>query len=133
VGVGATFNAGRFVKFLGGEGRTLRITFGLTSIIMIVATALMIGTGLWAPALVLLVLSGIPYFLTYPVLYGVIGTTAPRRHLGLAYATNLSFGLVAGSVLSYLAGYLSSFYGLTVILPILVISILGAALTSFLL
>jgi MFS family permease len=133
VGVGATFNAGRFVRIFRGERRTLRITFSITSIIMVAATVLMIGAGLWLPAVVLLVLSGIPFFLTYPVIYGVIGTTAPRRHLGLAYATNLSFALVAGSFLSYVAGYLSSIYSLVIILPILVISVLGATLTAFLL
>lgn len=133
IGVGATFNAGRFVKFFRGEEETLRITFSLTSIIMIAATTLMIWTGLWLPAVILLVISGIPYFLTFPVLYGIIGTSAPMRHLGVAYATNLSFALVAGSALSYVAGYLSSIYSLTIILPILVLSALAATLTAFLL
>jgi MFS family permease len=108
LGVGSGFNAGRFVKFFGSEQRTIKISFGLTTLMLIAATALTLKAELWAATLVLLVLTGIPYFLSFPVLYGIVGTTAPGNRLGLAYATNLSLSLVAGSALSYGTGYLSS-------------------------
>jgi len=53
--------------------------------------------------------------------------------LGLAYATNLSLSLMAGSIISYLAGYLSSIYSLSVILPVLALAAVGASVTACLL
>ena len=133
IGIGSTFNAGRFVAFLGSEKRTLRICFGLTALMLISATALLLRTQYWTAALVLLVLSGVAFFPTFPVVYGVIGTTAPRNRLGLAYATNLSLSLIAGSAFSYLAGYLSSIFTLIVVLPILIAAALATCVTGFLL
>ena len=132
VGVTASFNAGRIIEFFRDERRTLKIALGLTTLAFVLAFVAA-SMDLWLVALILLVLSGPPHFLTYPVLYGMIGITSDRRHLGLAYATNLSLSLLAGSVISYVAGYLSSVYSLAVILPILVLSAIGASLTSFLL
>ncbi len=131
LGVVSSFNAGRFVEFFGDEQRTLRISFALTTLLLIAATALLFRSEMLIPAVLLLVLSGIPYFLAFPVLYGIVGTTAPTRRLGLAYATNLSFSLVAGSAISYGTGYLASIFSLIVVLPILVGVALAASLTSF--
>jgi predicted MFS family arabinose efflux permease len=133
LGVGSGFNAGRFVEFFGSERRALRVTFGATALMLLGATILAIRIELWFVTVALLILSGIPYFPTFPILYGVLGTTASKHRLGLAYATNLSLSLVAGSVLSYVAGYLSSAYNLVVILPILLAAALAACVTSFLL
>jgi F0F1-type ATP synthase assembly protein I len=46
----------------------------------------------------------------------------------LAYATNLSFSLIAGSLVSYGVGYLASAYTLVVVLPILVLLAIAASL-----
>jgi MFS family permease len=131
IGVLFTFNAGRFVGFFGGEKKTLKVCFGLTTAILTAATLLTLAANLLLVILALVILSGIPFFLAFPILYGMVGTTAPGKRLGLAYATNLSLSLVAGSVLSYAAGYLSSIYSLNVILPILVAAALAASLTAF--
>lgn len=133
LGVGSGFNAGRFVEFFGNERRALRVTFGLTTLMLLGATILTLRAELWFVTVALLILSGIPYFPSFPILYGVVGTTAPKDRLGLAYATNLSLSLVAGSVLSYVAGYFSSVYSLVVVLPILLAAALAASVTAFLL
>ena len=132
IGVTASFNAGRIIGFFKSELKTLRTAFGLTAIAFILAlvTASM---KMWIVTLTLLVLSGLPHLLAYPVLYGMIGITSDRRRLGLAYATNLSFSYLAGSAVSYATGYLSSAYSLAVILPILALSAIGATITTFLL
>jgi len=119
IGVASSFNAGRFVKFLGSEHRTLRISFGLTATLILAATVMVLRSEMWTLAIALLVLSGIPFFLSFPVLYGMVGTAAPENRLGLAYAINLSIALIGGSIFSYAAGYFSSIYGLTVVIPIL--------------
>jgi MFS family permease len=131
VGVGAGFSAGRFVALLGGERRTLRISFALTALLLAVSSALILSTQLWAAGLLVLVLSGIPYFLAFPVIYGIVGSTVPRNRLGLAYAANLSFALTAGSALSYATGYLASIFTLFVVLPILVATALAASVIAF--
>ena len=133
IGVWFTFNAGRFVAFFGSEKTTLKVSFVLTTLILAFATILTFTKSLWVVALALVILSGVPFFLSFPVVYGIVGTTAPGKRLGLAYAANLSFSLVAGSALSYAAGYLSSIYSLVVILPMLVAVALGASVTAFLL
>lgn len=132
IGVTASFNAGRIIGFFRSELRTLRMGFGLTAIVFILAFAAA-SMKLWCVALILLVVSGLPHLLTYPVLYSMIGITSERRHLGLAYATNLSFSYLAGSAVSYATGYLSSTYSLAVILPILALSATGASITTLLL
>jgi len=132
IGVTASFNAGRIIGFFKGELRTLRMAFGITAIMFILAFVAA-SLKMWPLALTLLVLSGLPHLLTYPVFYGMIGITSDRQHLGLAYATNLSFSYLAGSAVSYATGYLSSAYSLAVILPILTLSAIGASITTFLL
>jgi hypothetical protein len=133
IGVWFTFNAGRFVAFFGSEKTTLKVSFVLTTLILALATILTFTKSLWVVALALMILSGVPFFLSFPVVYGIVGTTAPGKRLGLAYAANLSSSLVAGSALSYAAGYLSSIYSLVVILPMLVAVALAASVTAFLL
>jgi hypothetical protein len=97
------------------------------------ATVAGLAENLWMYALVFLVLSGIPFFPIFPVMYGVVGGAAPKHRLGLAYATNLSLSLVAGSIASYGVGYLASFYTLAIVLPILLLMAVAASLISLLL
>ena len=132
IGVTASFNAGRIIGFLQNERRTLAMTCTLSALALVFAF-IAAEMRMWVVALILLVISGPPHFLAYPVLYGMIGITSNQRHLGLAYATNLSLSLMAGSIISYLAGYLSSIYSLSVILPVLALAAVGASVTACLL
>jgi len=133
VGVTSSFNAGRWVSAFGSERRAARVCFALTTILLAAATVAGLAENLWMYALVFLVLSGIPFFPIFPVMYGVVGGAAPKHRLGLAYATNLSLSLVAGSIASYGIGYLASFYTLAIVLPILLLMALAASLISLLL
>ena len=132
MGVASSFNAGRFVEFFKSEHKTLKISFGMTAIMLMIATVFALKPELWIATVLMLVLCGIPFFLSLPVLQGVVGTTVPRHRLGLAYATNLSVSLLAGSAISYGAGYLSSIYSLIIILPLMLITAVAASLTLFL-
>jgi MFS family permease len=132
-GVVAGFNAGKFVKFFGSERRTLKFSFLLTALLLAAATLTMFMPNLWNLMLVLLVLSGTPFFLAFPVLYGIVGAASPTSRLGLAYATNLSLSLLAGSLASYGVGYLSSIYTLAVVIPVLLAIAMVAVATVFLL
>lgn len=133
IGVTSSFNAGRFVQFLGGERRTLRISFGLTAIMILAAAALVLRSEMWTLAIVILVLCGIPFFLSYPVLCGMVGIAAPENRLGLAYATNLSISLIGGAIFSYGTAYFSSTYSLSVVFPILGVLALAACINIFVL
>jgi predicted MFS family arabinose efflux permease len=126
IGVAFSFNTGRFVKLLGDEHRTLRVCFGLTALMFLAATVLVLRSEMWTFAIAIVVLSGVPFFLSFPVLYGIIGTAAPANRLGLAYATNLSVSLIGGSFFSYGGGYLSSIYSLTALFPILAVLAVSA-------
>lgn len=132
VGVVSSYNTGRFVEFFKGEHRTLTISFGMTSVMLTLATVFALKPELWIATVTLLILCGIPFFLSLPVLQGIVGTTAPRHRLGLAYAINLSLSLLAGSAISYGAGYLSSVYTLVIILPLMLMTAVAASLTLFL-
>ena len=133
LGVLFTFNAGRFVAFFGSEKTTLKVSFFLTTAILVLATVLTFAKVFLVVALALEILSGVPFFLSFPVVYGIVGTTVPGKRLGLAYAANLGLSLAAGSALSYAAGYLSSIYTLAVILPLLVAIALAASVMALLL
>jgi MFS family permease len=132
VGVASSFNAGRFVEFFKGEHRTLTISFGMTAVMLTFATVFALKPELWIATVAMLILCGIPFFLSLPVLQGVVGTTAPRHRLGLAYAINLSLSLLAASAVSYGAGYLASVYTLVIILPLMLVTAIAASLTLFL-
>ncbi len=133
IGVTSSFNAGSFVRFFRDEERTLKICFGSVTFLMVSAAVLLLRPEYWYAGLMLLVLSGIPYFVTFPVMYGMVGTKAPPKRLGLAYATNLSLSLIAGSAVSYGAAYFASIFGLLVIFPILIAAAAGASVTALLL
>lgn len=133
VGVVSSFNAGGWVSAFGTERKTARACFGLTTILLAAGTVVAFGEGLWTVALAFLVMSGVTFFPVFPVMYGVVGGAAPKNRLGLAYATNLSLSLIAGSVASYGIGYLASIYTLTIVLPILLILSVVASLVAFLL
>lgn len=133
VGVVSSFNAGRWVSAFGSERKTARACFILTTGLLAAGTVVAFGEGLWTVALAFLVLSGVTFFPVFPVMYGVVGGAARRNRLGLAYATNLSLSLIAGSIASYGVGYLASIYTLAIVLPILLIFAVVASLISFLL
>lgn len=128
IGVAFSFNAGRFVSVFRNERRAARVCFGLTTLLLAAGTMMVFRQELWTIALMLLVLSGATFFPIFPLMYGVVGVTAPKHRLGLAYATNLSLSLIAGSLASYGVGYLASVYTLVIVLPILVTLAIAASL-----
>ena len=128
LGVTSSFNAGRWVSVFGSERRAARVCFGFTTLLLAAGAVMMFRQELWTIALMFLVLSGVTFFPIFPIMYGVVGVTAPKNRLGLAYATNLSFSLIAGSLVSYGVGYLASAYTLVVVLPILVLLAVAASL-----
>jgi len=132
IGVVAGFMAGRVVNRLRGEARTLQVMFTMQAILFFIASiTLAYGTvGPWGPTFryPAIVLSGIPVFITFPAVNGLLGLRMPHRRLGLTYALSLSLGLMAASLASYLAGYLASITSIAVILPMLfIIATLGIA------
>ena len=120
IGVASSFNAGRWVSVFGSERRAARVCFGLTTLLLAAGTLMVVRQELWIIGLMLLVLSGGTFFPVFPIMYGVVGGAAPKNRLGLAYATNLSLSLTAGSFASFGVGYLASAYTLVVVLPIVV-------------
>ena len=132
IGVVAGFMAGRVVNRLGGEARTLQVMFTVQAILFFIASiALSYGAvGSWGPTIrySAIVLSGIPVFITFPAVNGLLGLRMPHGRLGLTYALSLSLGLMAASLTAYLTGYLASITSIAVTLPmLLIIATLGAA------
>lgn len=132
VGVFAGFMTGRVVSRLGGEARTLRVAFAIDALLFLLAyVALGLGVPApWAttPSYLAVVLTGIPVFITFPAVNGLLGLRMPHRRLGLTYALNLSLGLMVASFATYLMGYLASVMSIAVALPMmLIIAILGTA------
>jgi len=132
IGVFAGVMTGRVVCRLGGEPRTLQLAFGIEALLFLTANVVLYwgfaaSSGQIIRYLVI-VLSGVPVFITFPAVNGLLGLRMPHRRLGLAYAMNLSLGLMVASVATFLTGYLSSIMSVAVTLPILlIIAILGAA------
>jgi MFS family permease len=131
IGVIAGFMAGRVVNRLGGEARTLQVMFTMQAVLFFIASiGLSYGPAeSWRPMVrySAIVLSGIPVFITFPAVNGLLGLRMPHRRLGLTYASSLSLGLMAASLTTYLVGYLASITSIAVTLPmLLVIAALGA-------
>ena len=132
VGVFADFMTGRVVSRLGGEARTLRVAFAIVALLFLLAYVAL-GLGVRAPwgttpSYLAVVLTGIPVFITFPAVNGLVGLRMPHRRLGLTYALNLSLGLMVASFATYLMGYLASVISIAVALPMmLIIAILGTA------
>jgi MFS family permease len=132
IGVFAGFMTGRIVGRLGGEAGTLQATFAIEAILFLIANAVVSYGGSadsWRMiGYAALVLTGIPVFITFPAVNGLLGLRMPHKRLGLTYALNLSLGLMIASLATYLTGYLASLTSAAVIVPaLLVVAILGAA------
>lgn len=133
IGIGAIAGlmTGRVVGSLGGEARVLRIAFTVEALLFLTGTVVFFFTWPvpWARMVgyAATVLTGVPVFITFPAVNGLLGLRMPHRRLGLTYAFNLSLGLLVASTATYLAGYLASIASIAVILPmLLVIAVLGA-------
>ena len=131
IGVIAGLMTGRVVGSLGGEARVLRIAFTVEALLFLTGTVVFFFTWPvpWARMVgyAATVLTGVPVFITFPAVNGLLGLRMPHRRLGLTYAFNLSLGLLVASAATYLAGYLASIASIAVILPmLLVIAVLGA-------
>jgi hypothetical protein len=77
-----------------------------------------------------IILTGIPVFITFPAVNGLLGLRMPHRRLGLTYGMTLSLGLLAASGATYLTGYLASTMSISVALPALLVVAAVAAVTS---
>lgn len=133
IGIGAIAGlmTGRVVGSFGGEARVLRIAFTVEALLFLTGTVVFFFTWPvpWARMVgyAATVLTGVPVFITFPAVNGLLGLRMPHRRLGLTYAFNLSLGLLVASAATYLAGYLASIASIAVILPmLLVIAVLGA-------
>jgi predicted MFS family arabinose efflux permease len=135
IGVFAGLMTGRVVEKCGGEARALRIAFAVEALLFLIGIVAFSYSWPVPWALVLgyaaIVLTGVPVFISFPAVYGLLGLRMPHKRLGLTYATSLSLGLLVASIATYSTGYLASIATIAVILPIfLVIAVVGTA-TSF--
>jgi hypothetical protein len=128
----AGYMTGKVVSRLGGEVRTLRLTFAIGALLFLTAYA--VGNfgfpAPWATTISYLtvLLTGILIFITFPVVNGLLGLRMPHRRLGLTYALSLSLGLVVSSLATYIMGHLASVMSIAVALPMMfVIAVLGTA------
>jgi len=131
IGVFAGLMTGRIVGRCGGEAKALQMTFAIEAFLFLIANAAfsfdrLVPSGLTV-GYATMVLTGIPVFITFPAVNGLLGLRMPHRRLGLTYALNLSLGLMVASVTAYLTGYLASIMSIAIILPtLLIIAVLGA-------
>jgi len=135
IGVFAGLMTGRVVEKFGGEARALRIAFAVEALLFLIGIVVFSYSWPvpWAPVVgyTAIVLTGVPVFISFPAVYGLLGLRMPHKRLGLTYATSLSLGLLVASIATYSTGYLASIATIAVILPIfLVIAVVGTA-TSF--
>jgi predicted MFS family arabinose efflux permease len=125
IGVFAGFVTGRLVKRFGGESRTLRAMFAIEFLLFLIAYMSSVQTTSLSSWRVIrsvaIVLTGIPVFVTFPAVNGLLGLRMPHKRLGLTYAINLSLGLLAASLVTYFTGYLASVMTMGVMLPLLLI------------
>jgi MFS family permease len=134
IGVLAGLMTGRIVGVLGGESRTLQVMFAMETILFLIANV-SLYEGLPNPSGFLIrsaviALTGIPVFVTFPAVNGLLGMRMPRKSLGFTYALNLSLGLLVASASTYLVGYLASVGTIAVMLPmLLIIGVLGTAVS----
>lgn len=132
IGVFAGFMTGRVVNKFGGEVRALQAMFAIQAILFLIAN-IMLHQGLPVSSgavirRIAIGLTGIPVFVTFPAVNGLLGLRMPHRRLGFTYALNLSLGLMVGSIATYLTGYLASIASIAVTLPILlIVAMLGTA------
>jgi len=80
-----------------------------------------------------IILTGIPVFITFPAVNGLLGLKMPHRRLGLTYGMTLSLGLFAASGTTYVTGYLASTMSISVALPVLLVVAVVAVVTSLML
>jgi MFS family permease len=133
IGVGALagFGAGRLVKVLGGEVRTLKLMFTIEAMLFLIANIpppQMLSLSVWPMVrCVAIVATGLPVFVTFPAINGLLGLRMPHRRLGMTYALNLSLGLMVSSLATYFTGYAASIMTIGVMLPVLlVVAVVGA-------
>jgi len=125
IGVFAGFVTGRLVKRFGGETRTLQAMFAIEFLLFLIAYMSSVQTVCLSSWRVIrsvaIVLTGIPVFVAFPAVNGLLGLRMPHRRLGLTYAINLSLGLLAASLVTYFTGYLASIMTVGIMLPLLLI------------
>jgi MFS family permease len=137
IGVVAGLATGRVSNRLGGEVRTLRLMFTAEAVLLALA-ACVFSAGFDVPfarlvGYLAIILTGIPVFITFPAVNGLLGLRMPHRRLGLTYGMTLSLGLLAASGTTYMTGYLASTMSISVALPVLLVVAVVAVVTSLIL
>ena len=115
--------AGRIAKWFGGESRSLIGFFSLMTVLFL-GSNLLESQASWraSPALyILLILSGISVYACFPFLNSIIGRMVSDRRRGVAYALALNAGIVGGTIVSYITGFLASLLTISIILPLLLL------------
>ena len=131
VGIFAGLGTGRVVRGLGGEVKALQAMFAIETVLFLIANIPPMHL-LPLPALrifrcVAIVATGLPVFVAFPAVNGLLGMRMPHRRLGLTYALNLSLGLMVASLATYVTGYIASIMSISVMPPLLlIIAALGA-------
>jgi len=137
IGVFAGLVTGRVVSKCGGEARALQVTFAVEAFLFLIANATLSSEWLQSswPTIgyAMIVLTGVPVFITFPAVNGLLGLRMPHRRLGLTYALSLSLGLMVASVAAYLTGYLASIASIAIVLPMLLITAILGTVASFML
>jgi len=135
IGAFAGLMTGRVVSGLGGEPKTLRVMFGIETILFLIANVCVsIPVAYLSESIlreVAIALTGIPVFITFPAVNGLLGLRMSHRRLGLTYALNLSIGLMIASAATFATGYLASVASISVTLPILLVVAVLGTVTSF--
>lgn len=131
VGIFAGLGTGKVVKVLGGEVKALRAMFAIETALFLIAnippTHMLPLSGWRMIRCVAIIATGLPVFVTFPTVNGLLGLRMPHRRLGLTYALNLSLGLMVASLATYVTGYIASIMTISVTLPLLlIIAALGA-------
>jgi predicted MFS family arabinose efflux permease len=134
IGVFAGLMTGRIVARCGGEARTLWIAFAAEAFLFLIGILVFSFASPVSWALIVgyvaIVLTGVPVFITFPAVNGLLGLRMPHKRLGLTYAFNLSLGLLVASIATYLTGYLASIATMAIILPIFLVIAIGGTVAS---
>ena len=122
-GIPVVASAGRIAKRFGGESQSLIGFFSLMTVLFLVCNLLEPHMS-WHASLVLyilLILSGTSVYVCFTFQLSMIGRLISDRRRGVSYALTLNAGVVGGTVVSYVTGYLASLLTISVILPLLLL------------
>jgi len=122
-GIPVAAYAGRIAKLLGGESRSLIGFFSLMTALFLVSNLLEFQTSWRASSILymLLILSGTSVYVCFPFQLSMIGRLVSDRRRGVSYALTLDAGVVGGTIVAYVTGYLASLLTISIVLPLLLL------------